>query len=159
MTGQGRRSSRAMRLAAAAVATIALVAACSRPSSTATASAGPPIDDKPATGTVTVWAPSGDATGLDTMLAGFKKDNPDANVQVTIFPSDDYQTKLQTAIAAGTTPDIAQLYTEAQSQVLASKALAPVPAGLVDKSSFFPSSYAAGRCGMSRSSAFCRTSS
>lgn len=144
MTRQGRRTSRAMRLAAAAVATIALLAACSRPSSTATASAGPPIDDKPATGTVTVWAPSGDATGLDAMLAGFKKDNPDATVQVTIFPSDDYQTKLQTAIAAGTTPDIAQLYTEAQSQVLASKALAPVPAGLVDKSSFFPSSYAAG---------------
>ena len=48
------------------------------------------------------------------------------------------------AIAVCTAPDIAQLYTEAQSQVFASKALAPVPAGLVDKSSFFPASYAAG---------------
>ncbi|MGI5131892.1 extracellular solute-binding protein [Pseudonocardia sp. CA-107938] len=148
MIRQGRRTTRPLRVAAAAAtAALALVAACSRPSATTAASAGAAIDDGPATGTVTLWAPSGDANGLDAMLAGFKKANPDATVQVTIIPSDDYQTKLQTAIAAGTTPDIAQLYTESQSQVLASKALAPVPAGLVDKSSFFPAAYAAGEVG------------
>lgn len=144
MIRQKMRTSGAVRLAAISVAAVVLLAGCSRTNATTATSANATIDDKPATGTVTLWAPSGDATGLDSMLAGFKKNNPKATVKITIIPSDDYQTKLQTAIAAGTTPDIAQLYTEAQSQVLASNTLAPVPAGLVDASSFFSGSYSAG---------------
>jgi len=144
MIRQKMRTGGGVRLAAISIAAVVLLAGCSRASTTTASSTGAAIDDKPATGTVTLWAPSGDATGLDKMLTNFKKDNPKATVKITIIPSDNYQTKLQTAIAAGTTPDIAQLYTEAQSQVLASNTLAPVPSGLVDPSSFFSGSYSAG---------------
>jgi multiple sugar transport system substrate-binding protein len=102
------------------------------------------VDDSPATGTVTLWAPDGDATELDSVLSGFQQQNPDLDLQITLVPSDEYNTKLQTAIAAGTTPDIAFLYTEAQAQFLATDAFMPVPDGLVDPGSFFEGSWAAG---------------
>ncbi len=102
------------------------------------------VDDKPATGTVTLWAPDGDATVLDKVLASFKKANPDLTLKITLIPSDQYQTKLQTASSAGTLPDIAQVYTENQIQFLSSGAFAPVPDGLVDSASFFPAAWEAG---------------
>jgi multiple sugar transport system substrate-binding protein len=135
---------RSAAVAASATALVALLTACGRADATTTGATSAAIDDKPATGTVTVWAPDGDATALDTVLEPFKADNPDVDVEVTLVPSDEYNTKLQTAIAAGTTPDIAFLYTEAQTQFIASGAFSPVPEGVVDSSTFFPGSWAAG---------------
>ena len=134
------------RLAFTALTTVALTAltACGRTDTTSTGGSLTSIDDSPATGVVTVWAPDGDATALDDVLAPFNEDNPDVDVQVTLVPSDEYNTKLQTAIAAGTTPDIAFLYTEAQTQFIASDAFAAVPDGVADSSTFFPGSWAAG---------------
>ncbi len=134
------------RLALIATAAVALtvLTACGRADSGSTNAASAAIDDAPATGTVTIWAPDGDATVLDDVLAPFKKDNPDVEVEVTLVPSDEYNTKLQTAIAAGTTPDIAFLYTEAQTQFIATDAFAAVPEGVADSSTFFPGSWAAG---------------
>jgi len=46
---------------------------------------------------------------LDTIIAGFKKDNPDVDVKVTTAPFADYFTLLQTDLSAGTGPDVFEL--------------------------------------------------
>jgi len=137
------RRTRLIALSAAAAATFA-IAGCGRSEEAPAAEAAAPLDDGPATGAVTLWAPDGDATALDAVLEPFEADNPDVDVEITMIPSDEYNTKLQTAIAAGTAPDIAFLYTEAQAQFLASNAFAPVPDGVADPATFFPGAWAAG---------------
>jgi multiple sugar transport system substrate-binding protein len=140
-----RARSRLTAIGALLAATALVVAGCGRAGETDGSAAAPvTVDASPAAGTVTLWAPDGDATELDSALAGFKEQNPELDLQITLVPSDEYNTKLQTAIAAGTTPDIAFLYTEAQTQFLATQAFTPVPDGLVDPSSFFEGSWAAG---------------
>lgn len=134
---------RLVATSAAAVAVAIALSGCGR-SSDSGSTADVVIDDSPATGTVTLWAPDGDATALATTLADFRAENPDLDLEVTLIPSDDYNTKLQTALSSGTGPDIAQVYTEAQTQFIASGAFAPVPDGLVDESSFFPGVWQAG---------------
>lgn len=133
-----------LAIAASALALLTALTACGRSGAGTSETGLSSIDDSPATGTVTLWAPDGDATALDKVLAPFKADNPEVDVQVTLVPSDEYNTKLQTAIAAGTTPDIAFLYTEAQTQFIASGAFATVPDGVADSSTFFPGSWEAG---------------
>ncbi|KQP56886.1 extracellular solute-binding protein [Agreia sp. Leaf283] len=138
------RRSRLIPLAAILAVTALAATGCGRSSDGAAPEAAGSLADGPATGKVTLWAPDGDATALDEVLKPFESDNPDADVEVTLVPSDEYNTKLQTAIAAGTAPDIAFLYTEAQTQFLASDAFAPVPDGVADSSSFFEGSWDAG---------------
>ncbi len=128
---------------AASVVAVLALAGCGRTAQTE--QSGPvDIDDSAASGTVTVWAPDGDASALESILADFTQANPDLDLDVTLVPSDEYNTKLQTAISSGTAPDIAQVYTEAQTPFLASGAFAPVPEGLVDPSSFFSGVWEAG---------------
>lgn len=137
---------RRVRLAVglAAISAIALTGCGRSATPAATSSSAASIDDSPATGTVTLWATDGDATALDTTLATFKADNPDLDLQVTLVPEADYATKLQAALASGTGPDIAEVYTESQSQFISTGSFAAVPDGLVDSSAFFPGSWAAG---------------
>lgn len=139
-----RPRTRLLAFTAAAVTTALLMTGCGRSSSEQDAAAAAPIDDSPATGTVTLWAPDGDATVLDDVLADFLADNPDLDLEVTLVPSDQYVTKLQTAMSSGTLPDIAQSYSEAQTQFTTSGSFAPVPEGLVDSSTFFPGAWSAG---------------
>jgi multiple sugar transport system substrate-binding protein len=137
------RQWRASALAAVTLVFTLVLSACGHSSgNTPTASAS--VGSAAATGTVTLWAPDGDATVLNKVLAGYKAANPGLNLKITLIPASTYNTKLQVAISSGTLPDIAFVYTEAQTQFLASKAFAPVPAGLVDSASFFPGSWAAG---------------
>lgn len=100
-----------------------------------------PIDDTPATGTLQVWIGGAEGEKLPAFLADFKAANPGLDVQVTQIPSDQFDTKLLTAIAAGTVPDLVRLYSQSQSGLLATGAFAEVPAGLVDPESFFPNTY------------------
>jgi len=134
---------RAAAVAAAAVAMTLTLSGCGRSDAGSTATATT-IDDDAATGVVTLWAPDGDATVLEDVLAGFEAENPDLDLQVTLIPSDQYTTKLKTAIASGTLPDIAQIYTEASLDMTSTGAFAPVPDGLVDPSTFFPAAWDAG---------------
>lgn len=46
---------------------------------------------------------------LDTIIAGFKKDNPDLDVKVRTAPFADYFTLLQTDLSGGTGPDVFEL--------------------------------------------------
>lgn len=125
-------------------ATTVLLTGCGRAAAPSGAGATAAVDDSPATGTVTVWAPDGDAKTLSEVIAPFEKANPDLDVEVTLIPSSDYNTKLQAALSSGTGPDIAQVYTEAQTQFTGGGDFAPVPDGLVDSSAFFPGSWSAG---------------
>ncbi len=132
----------------AAVATIAAAAlalsACGRADAPAVTESAAAVGEDPATGTVTLWAPEGDATNLDVILEPFYQDNPDADVEITLIPADEYTTKLQTAVSAGTTPDIAFLYSETQSTFTATGAFSPVPEDVVDPDVFFPVAWNAG---------------
>lgn len=137
---------RLLALATVAVAGSLVLSGCGRTSDDTPSSSAPSttVDDAPATGTVTLWAPDGDATVLTEVLADYLAANPDLDLEVTLIPSDQYVTKLQTAMSSGTVPDIAQAYTEAQLQFTTSGAFAPVPDGLVDESAFFPGAWTAG---------------
>lgn len=120
------------------------LAGCGRSDDTPAKAAAEPIDSSPATGTVSVWAAQGDADVLDKVIKPFKTANPDLDVKVTLIPNADYYTKLQSAIAAGKGPDIAQFFPEAQAQFLDPSILQAVPDGLVDPDSFFKSLWDAG---------------
>ncbi|MFC8519293.1 extracellular solute-binding protein [Streptomyces sp. NPDC057257] len=103
-----------------------------------------PVDDTPATGTLNVWAAQGDADVLDKVIKPFKAANPKLTVKFTLIPNAEYYTKLQSAIAAGKGPDVAQFFPESQAQFLDPSILRAVPDGLVDPKSFFASLWDAG---------------
>lgn len=131
--------SRLVVLTTMVAATALLLTGCGQASTTEKSGTTAAVDDKPATGTLTLWAPGGDVDGLKETIKGFEKDNPKVKVTITVIA--DATTKLGTAIAAGSTPDIAGLYTQQQYPLLRTGAFEPVPAGLVDPATFFPGSY------------------
>jgi multiple sugar transport system substrate-binding protein len=121
------------------------LAGCGRGSdNAATAATAKPVDNSPAKGTLDIWAAQGDANVLDKVIEPFKAANPKLTVQFTLIPNAEYYTKLQSAIAAGKGPDIAQFFPESQAQFLDPSILRPVPDGLVDPSAFFRSLWDAG---------------
>ncbi|MGW9113659.1 extracellular solute-binding protein [Microbacterium sp. NPDC055683] len=121
------------------------LAGCGRADDAAApAAADTVVDDSAATGTVSLWAPDGDAKVLDEVLAPFLADNPDLDLEITLVPEAEYETKLRSAIAAGTGPDLAQLYPETETQFLETGAFAAVPDGLVDAESFFAGAWDSG---------------
>lgn len=99
------------------------------------------IDDAPATGSLQIWIGGAEGEKLPDFLADFEAANPELDVQVTQIPSDQFDTKLLTAIAAGTVPDLVRLYSQSQAGLLATGAFAEVPAGLVDADTFFANTY------------------
>ncbi|GAA1000649.1 ABC transporter substrate-binding protein [Subtercola frigoramans] len=141
MTITRHRVKRAVFLGAvpAVVATL-LLSGCGRTDSVGAATATP-VDDSPATGTIEFWAGAPDGDSLPAFLAPFEAANPDVKVNVTVAPSNGFDTKLTTAISSGTVPDMVFLYSQTQSSMLATDAFAPVPTGLVDPASFFKTSY------------------
>ncbi|MEU9191248.1 extracellular solute-binding protein [Streptomyces sp. NPDC048484] len=120
------------------------LAGCGRGDDTAATASAKPVDSSPAKGTVRVWAAQGDADVLDKVIKPFEAANPDLDVKFTLIPNAEYYTKLQSAIAAGKGPDVAQFFPESQSQFLDPSILRPVPDRLVDPNSFFKSLWDAG---------------
>ncbi len=105
------------------------------------AMAGPAIDDTPATGKLQVWIGGAEGEKLPAFLADFEKANPGLEIQMTQVPSDQFDAKLLTAIAAGTVPDLVRLYSQSQASLMATGAFAAVPEGLVKPDDFFPGVY------------------
>ncbi|MEU6380751.1 extracellular solute-binding protein [Streptomyces sp. NPDC046909] len=135
----------ALRLTAGLSLALALpLAGCGRDDGSAATGSTERVDDSPAKGTVTVWAAQGDADVLDKVLKSFKADNPDLTVKITLIPNGEYYTKLQSAIAAGKGPDLAQFFPESQAQFVDPSILRPVPDGVVDQGIFFTSLWDAG---------------
>lgn len=69
------------------------------------------IDSSKATGDLTVWAMGNEGDLLGDFVKDFEKENPEVHVKVTAIPWSSAHDKLQTAIAAGNGPDVAQMGT------------------------------------------------
>ena len=98
---------------ATSLAMLAGMAGCGRSNSGATAEseAVTTIDSGKATGNLTVWAMGNEGDLLGNFVKDFEKENPDVHVKVTAIPWSSAHDKLQTAIAAGNGPDVAQMGT------------------------------------------------
>jgi multiple sugar transport system substrate-binding protein len=132
------RSRRRSLITTAAVASLAVfLTGCGRSDTTASDSPGAVIDDAPATGTVEIWAAGNEGDFLPELAASFEADNPDVTINVTQVPFGDFDTKLQTAIASGSVPDMTYVFTSNLTASLKSGAFETVPDGLVDPSSFY----------------------
>ncbi|MFC6356478.1 sugar ABC transporter substrate-binding protein [Luethyella okanaganae] len=105
------------------------------------AAAGATIDDKPASGDITVWAMGNEGEVLDALAADFEKENPGAKVTVTAVPWESAHDRIATAIAGGQTPDVSMLGTTWVGEFASTGALEPTPKGLVDEKSFFDGSW------------------
>lgn len=120
------------------VAAVLVLAACGRSSS---AGSGPApassIPSGPATGTINVWAQAGEGEALPAFAKEFEAANPGVKIKVTAMPWDAAHNKYQTAIAGGTTPDVAQMGTTWMGDF--ADAFVPTPAS-IDTSVFFPGS-------------------
>jgi multiple sugar transport system substrate-binding protein len=91
-------------------------------------------------GTLTVWAMGNEGTKLNTLADAFTKANPGVKVNVTPVDWGQAVTKLQTAIAGGTTPDVSQMGTDMMGQFGANGTFDAVPAD-IDPSGFFQSAW------------------
>jgi multiple sugar transport system substrate-binding protein len=124
---------------AGGLAAALLLAGCGRSDTqSAGAAAGAPVDTKPAAGTITVWAMGTEGELLPKLAAQFSTENPDAKVEVTAVPWQDYAKKVQTAIASGDTPDATMVGAVDLAAFASTGGLEQVPSGLVDSSAFYP---------------------
>ncbi len=128
-------------LGAAVVATSLLLTGCGRPEPGAGGGGGgaapATLDTAPAKGELNVWSQADEAAALPAFAEEFMKANPDVKITVTPLPWDAAHNKYQTAIASGSTPDMAQMGTTWMADF--SDAFVPVPQGL-DTSDFFEGS-------------------
>jgi multiple sugar transport system substrate-binding protein len=99
------------------------------------------IDNSPAEGTIQFWIGGAEGEKMPAFLADFEANNPGVKVEVTQIPSDQFDAKLLTAIAAGTVPDIVRLYSQSQASLMATGAFAPVPEGVANPDDFFANAY------------------
>lgn len=99
------------------------------------------VDNSPATGTIQVWIGGAEGEKMPGFLADFEKQNPSVKVEVTQIPSDQFDAKLLTAVAAGTVPDLVRLYSQSQASLMATGAFAPVPTGVANPDDFFTNAY------------------
>jgi multiple sugar transport system substrate-binding protein len=107
------RARRSLALAAAALLTALVTAACSGTSPVGGSGSGGASSSKSlngnATGTVTVWYRSGFAPLFKQLAKGFNASHKNLKVNVVPVADADYITKLATAIRAGTEPDLTSL--------------------------------------------------
>jgi multiple sugar transport system substrate-binding protein len=123
---------------AVGVAAAVVLTSCGRPSETASASkAASTIASGPATGTINMWAQGGEGQALPAFAKEFEAANPGVKINVTAIPWDAAHNKYQTAIAGGTTPDVAQIGTTWMGDF--ANAFVPTPTS-IDTSVFFPGS-------------------
>lgn len=134
-----KQSRRAVGAIAVALAAGMMLTACGRedPTTGGAETSAAVLDDKPATGQLNVWAQADEAAALPAFADEFVELNPDLELKVTALPWDAAHSKYQTAIAAGKTPDMAQMGTTWMADF--SSAFVPVPDGL-DTSDFFEGS-------------------
>jgi multiple sugar transport system substrate-binding protein len=82
-----------------------LAVACTSGSSTPPTQA--PVDEPQ---TLNLWIFEGEDEFLPTLTEAFEKEHPNITVKVTNIPEDNYVTKIDTALAAGSPPDIGYMY-------------------------------------------------
>lgn len=104
-------------------------------------SVGASVPEGKASGQLTVWAMGTEGEALSQLTKKFEADNPDVKVTVTPVPWDSAHDKFTSAIAAGTTPDLAQVGTTWMGEFVGLKALDPTP-GNITKDAYFPGAWA-----------------
>ena len=120
------RARRSLALAAAALLTALVTAACSGTSPVGGSGSGSSGGSSSkslngnATGTVTVWYRSGFAPLFKQLAKGFNASHKNLKVNVVPVADADYITKLATAIRAGTEPDLTSL-DDVDSEIFISK--------------------------------------
>ncbi len=130
----------AARVALVTALALTALTACGRSDDTGTGSTdASTLGSGEASGELTVWAMGTEGEALPDFVQDFVADNPDLDVEVVPIPWDAARDKFQTAIAAGTTPDIAMMGTTWMAEF--GDAFAPVPDG-IDTSDFFEGSVA-----------------
>ncbi|MFO8034964.1 MAG: sugar ABC transporter substrate-binding protein [Candidatus Bipolaricaulota bacterium] len=82
--------------------------------------------------TVTVWAMGEEGLNLEAIVPQFEEENPDIEVRVMQIPWDLAYDKMITAVAGGTTPDIAQVGTTWMAPFAAMGALLPLDEFVAD---------------------------
>jgi multiple sugar transport system substrate-binding protein len=92
------------------------------------------IDDSAATGEITVWTAGGNGAKLDPFITAFEADNPDATIEVTDIPWNEVTTKITSALAAGTEPDLVLVGLPDVAMLIATDEFQPVADGVVDAS-------------------------
>jgi ABC-type glycerol-3-phosphate transport system substrate-binding protein len=95
-----------------------------------------------ASGVVEVWTAGGHADNLKKLAAPWLKANPKATLKVTDIPWDQVITKLQTATAAGTGPDVIMTGLDMTVTGIAMDAFDSVPTGVYDPQAFYPAAVA-----------------
>ena len=84
------------------------------------------------------WASSdAENTRLQEIVDKWNAANPDSTVQLNLVP--DYDTKLQTALAGGSPPDIFYIDSFKLPDLVAAKAVAPIGDQLTNPDDFYPS--------------------
>lgn len=128
------------------VAMLAGLSACGRTENSASESknAVTSVDDSPATGELNIWAMGNEGDLLGDFAKDFEKENPDVKVNVTAIPWSSAHDKIQTAIAAGNVPDLAQMGTTWMADF--SNAFSEVPSNF-DVSDFSEGPLGAGQVG------------
>jgi multiple sugar transport system substrate-binding protein len=122
----------------AVVLAMAMVAAgCGRGDSTSGPASASAVATGPVSGTITMWAQGAEGEKLPALLKEFEAANPGIKVNVTAIPWDAAHNKYQTAIAGGTTPDVAQMGTTWMADFAG--AFDPTPAS-IDTSGMFEGS-------------------
>lgn len=130
----------------ASVAMIAGMSACGRSANDAgsDSDAVKTIDSGKASGNLTLWAMGNEGDLLGDFVKGFEKENPDVKIKVTAIPWSSAHDKIQTAIAAGNGPDLAQMGTTWMADF--SNSFSEVPSNL-DMTDFSDGSKEAGQVG------------
>ncbi|RMI06606.1 extracellular solute-binding protein [Cellulomonas triticagri] len=121
----------AARVALVTALAVTSLAACGRADDTGSGGGGTEaaeLTDGPATGSLTVWAMGAEGEALPDFVADFEEANPEVDIEVVPIPWDAARDKFQTAIAAGTTPDLAMMGTTWMAEF--GDAFAPVPDGI-----------------------------
>lgn len=91
----------------------------------------------PAAGDIDIWVMGAEGEKFPALASAFEQANPEAKINLTVIPWSDYATKLETALATGSTPDLTMLGASDVANFVASGGLDAVPEGLVDNSGFF----------------------
>lgn len=94
------------------------------------------VGEGQASGTLDVWAMGVEGETLPDLVKEFEETNPDVSVNVTAVPWESAHDKFTAAIAAGTTPDVAQVGTTWMGEFVGLGALDPTP-DLIDSGKFF----------------------
>ncbi|WP_374945908.1 extracellular solute-binding protein [Agreia sp.] len=97
---------------------------------------GAAAGDGKASGTVVMWAQGASGEALPELVKEFEADNPDVTVEVTGIPWSAAHQKYQSAIAAGTVPDVAQMGTTYMADFASAF---EAPASDIDTSGIFES--------------------